>query len=101
MGWESNSDHNIKSDSETLGFRPTHDWIRVTLGKLFHFPYLSFLMCKMSIRTGGHRAVMQSVVWEESVLGGDSTRSVNGTIMSLPTSKKGKAPGTAGGEAIP
>ena len=37
-----------------------------------------------------------SVVWEESDLGGNNTRSVNGTVMSLPTSKKGKASGTAG-----
>ena len=44
---------------------------------------------------------MQSVVWEESVLGGNNTHSVIGTVMSPPTSKKGKAPGAAGGEAIP
>ena len=29
-------------------------------------------MYKMGIRTGGHRVVMQSVVWEESVLGGNA-----------------------------
>ena len=103
MNWlgGSNNDQNIESDSETMGFRPTQDCIRVTLDKLFHFPYVSFLMYKMGIRTGGHRVVMQSVVWEESVLGGNNTRSVNGTVMSPPTSKKGKAPGAAGGEAIP
>ena len=49
-----NNDNNTKFDSETLGFRSTHVRIRVTLGKLFNFPYLSFLMCKMGIRTGGH-----------------------------------------------
>lgn len=36
-------------------FRPTHRLDCGDLGQVILPPYLSFLMCKMSIRTGGHR----------------------------------------------
>lgn len=72
-----NNDKNTKFDSETLGFRPTHVRIRVTFGKLFNFPYVSFLTCKMGIRTGGPGVIRRSVVWERvhiKALGGNNVQ---------------------------